>query len=73
MAKEFALEEQMRWLDMKRLGVSVTREALDDDKMSRFYTLEANDYRYALPIPEESELMYNNISQNPGWVEKKGN
>lgn len=71
--KEFALEEQMRWLDMKRLGVSVTREALDDDKMSRFYTLEANDYRYALPIPEESELMYNNISQNPGWVEKKGN
>ena len=69
--KEFALEEQMRWLDMKRLRVSVTREALDDDNMSQFYTLEANDYRYALPIPEEAELMYNNISQNPGWPASK--
>ncbi|MFR5657405.1 MAG: RagB/SusD family nutrient uptake outer membrane protein [Butyricimonas faecihominis] len=69
--KEFALEEQMRWLDMKRLGVSVTREALDDDNEPKIYKLEANDYRYALPIPEELELMYNNIPQNPGWLEKK--
>ncbi len=69
--KEFALEEQMRWLDMKRLGVSVSREALDDDNKVQVYTLEANDYRYALPIPEESELMYNNISQNPGWPASK--
>ncbi len=71
--KEFALEEQMRWLDMKRLGVSVKREALDDDNNVQTYRLEANDYRYALPIPEELELMYNNIPQNPGWLENKKN
>ena len=69
--KEFALEEQMRWLDMKRLGVSVTREALDENNKIQEYRLEADDYRYALPIPEESELIYNNISQNPGWLENK--
>lgn len=66
--KEFVLEEQMRWLDMKRLGISITREAIDEATNAvRKYTLEGNDYRYALPIPTEWELMYNNIPQNPGW------
>ena len=31
--KEFVLEEQMRWLDMKRLGVSVSREASDEESL----------------------------------------
>lgn len=66
--KEFVLEEQMRWLDMKRLGIAVTREASDDESLGlKTYTLEANDYRYALPIPLDYELQYNNIQQNPGW------
>ena len=66
--KEFILEEQMRWLDMKRLGVSVSREASDDESLGlKVYTLDANDYRYTLPIPLDSELQYNNIQQNPGW------
>lgn len=66
--KEFVLEEQMRWLDMKRLGVAVSRDANDDESTGvSTYTLEANDYRYALPIPVEYELQYNNIQQNPGW------
>lgn len=29
--KEFVLEEQIRWLDMKRLGISVSREAIDEE------------------------------------------
>lgn len=66
--KEFVLEEQMRWLDMKRLGVAVSREANDDESLGlKIYTLESNDYRYAFPIPLDSELQYNNILQNPGW------
>ncbi|MEG1738094.1 MAG: RagB/SusD family nutrient uptake outer membrane protein, partial [Odoribacter sp.] len=66
--KEFVLEEQMRWLDMKRLGVAISRDAMDEETNAvRTYTLDANDYRYALPIPTDLELMHNNIPQNPGW------
>lgn len=66
--KEFILEEQSNWLDMKRTGMKVTRQALDRETGEiETYTLEADDYRYALPIPESSELRFNNIPQNPGW------
>ena len=65
--KEFGLEELMRWIDMKRLGVTVTREATGDNNYVQVYTLEANDYRYTLPIPVEEELLHHNIPQNPGW------
>ncbi len=65
--KEFGLEELMRWIDMKRLGVTVTREATGDNNDVQVYTLEANDYRYTLPIPVEEELLHHNIPQNPGW------
>ena len=66
--KEFVLEEQIRWLDMKRLGISVSREAIDEETNAvHSYSLESNDYRYALPLPSDYELQYNNILQNPGW------
>lgn len=66
--KEFVLEEQMTWLDMKRIGAKVTRKAKDEATNElKDYTLEANDYRYTFPIPADYELKYNNIPQNPGW------
>ena len=66
--KEFCYEFEHRWVDMKRLGLSVTRfgKAEDSNELIE-YKLEGDDYRYALPIPVNSELKYNNIIQNPGW------
>ena len=66
--KEFCGEFDMRWLDMKRLNLSCTRRGLDEKSQGlRDYTLQAKDYRYALPIPMEEELSFNKIPQNPGW------
>ncbi len=67
--KELCFEYGSRWLDMKRLGVTCTREGYSkEDEDVQIYTLKADDYRYALPIPTDVELDYNNISQNPGWT-----
>ena len=61
-------EYDMRWLDMKRLKMAVSREGIDEKSQQvKTYKLESNDYRYALKIPIESELVYNKIPQNPGW------
>jgi len=30
--------------------------------------LQSDDYRYALPIPVDIEIDYNDIPQNPGWT-----
>lgn len=68
--KELCFEYGSRWLDMKRLGLSCTREGLDEKNEGvQTYTLEFDDYRYALPIPTDIELnLHNNIKQNPGWT-----
>ncbi len=67
--KELCFEYGSRWLDMKRLGISFKREGYSKtDEDTHTYTLEKDDYRYALPIPTEIELDYNNINQNPGWT-----
>ncbi len=67
--KELCFEYGSRWLDMKRLGIACTRKGYSKESEDvQTYTLEANDYRYALPIPADIELDYNNISQNPGWT-----
>lgn len=66
--KEFCGEYDMRWLDMKRLKMKISRIALNDKGLTeKIYTLESDDYRYALRIPVESELSFNKIPQNPGW------
>ena len=52
----------------KRLKMAVSREGIDEKSQQvKTYKLESNDYRYALKIPIESELVYNKIPQNPGW------
>lgn len=67
--KEMCFEYGSRWLDMKRWGLSCSRPAYDKESGAvKIYTLEADDYRYALPIPYDTELDYNNIPQNPGWT-----
>ena len=55
---------------MKRLGLTCTREGLDEKKDGQqTYKLESDDYRYALPIPTSIELdLHNNVKQNPGWT-----
>lgn len=66
--KEFCGEYDMRWLDMKRLEMAVSRLGVDERSQEvKIYKLESKDYRYALKIPIESELTYNKIPQNPGW------
>lgn len=62
--KEFVAEDDICWLDMKRLGLKMERKIAGIT-----FTLEgANDYRYAFPIPL-SEINNNKyIEQNPGWT-----
>jgi len=50
--------------------LAVNREALDPESDEvKIYSLEKDDYRYALPIPAESEMNYNDkMEQNPGWT-----
>ena len=51
-------------------SLAVNREALDPESDEvKIYSLEKDDYRYALPIPAESEMNYNDkMEQNPGWT-----
>lgn len=66
--KEFCFELDFRYLDIKRLELAVSRQAIDvTTGSSKLCTLDAGDYRYTLPIPNDNELMYNKIPQNPGW------
>ena len=60
--REFYTELDFRWLDMKRLGVTITRYNKGERN-----TLEPYDFRYTLPIPPEELKTNKNIRQNPGW------
>lgn len=68
---ELCFENGSRWLDMKRLGIGCNRMGISKESANvENYTLEANDYRFALPIPASDELNYNaDLSQNPGWTD----
>ena len=59
---EFYMENDMRWLDMKRLGVSMQRVIAGEK-----FTLEPHDFRYTFPIPEKEMALNKNMVQNPGW------
>ena len=61
---EFYHEQDMWWLDMKRLGSRVERVI-----NGSVYVLEPDDFRYALPIPQDEMLVNKNMIQNPGWDE----
>ena len=61
--KEFLAETDIRWIDMKRLGVSVEREV-----EGFTYKLEKDDWRYTFPIPQAEIDMNPGLKQNPGWI-----
>lgn len=62
--REFYMENDFRWLDMKRLGETMTRIVSGET-----FTLEANDFRYACPIPASEIKRNKNMVQTPGWEE----
>lgn len=59
---EFYHEQDMWWLDMKRLGVRMERVV-----NGTLYVLEPNDFRYCFPIPASEMEVNKNMVQNPGW------
>lgn len=60
--KEFFQENDIRWLDMKRLGVKVERFIAGD-----IVVLQPDDFRYNFPIPAREMKLNKNMVQNPGW------
>lgn len=60
--REFYLENDMIWLDMKRLG-----ERLERTINGSTMVLEPNDFRYTFPIPQKEMERNKKMVQNPGW------
>jgi len=60
---EFYQEIDMIWLDIKRLGITISKNIEGE-----LYTLEPNDYRLSFIIPSSEMLRNDNMIQNPGWV-----
>ena len=61
---EFYHEQDMWWLDMKRIGTRMERVI-----NGTLYVLEPDDYRYCFPIPQSEMKVNKNMIQNPGWDE----
>lgn len=61
---EFYHEQDMWWLDMKRLGTRMERVV-----NGTLYVLEPDDWRYCFPIPQSEIEVNRNMVQNPGWDE----
>ena len=59
---EFYQENDVLWLDMKRMGITVERKINGQN-----HVLKSNDFRYCLPIPLEEISVNENIEQTPGW------
>lgn len=60
--KEFYMEGDKVWLDMKRFGDTMERTIAGEKNY-----LTADDFRYCFPIPAR-EMQYNKkMEQNPGW------
>ena len=60
--REFYMENDFRWLDMKRLGIRMERVISGEN-----FILEPDDFRYAFPIPAKEIELNSNMIQNPGW------
>jgi hypothetical protein len=65
--KEFCGEQDMRWIDMKRNDITITRNYNDVAGTPLEVTLLGNDYRYAFYIPDSELSLNKKLSQNPGW------
>lgn len=61
-SREFYMENDFRWLDMKRLGITLKRTI-----GRHTYTLTPDDFRYSFPIPAKEIELNRNLDQNPGW------
>lgn len=60
--KEFLLENDFLWLDMKRLGATMTR-TVNGEKVE----LKSDDFRYTFPIPAREMIENKKMKQNPEW------
>lgn len=60
--REFYMENDFRWLDMKRLGVRLER-SIGGERV----VLEPDDFRYCFPIPARELHLNKNMVQTPGW------
>ena len=65
--KEFCFEPYIRWCDMRRIGVEMSRKPRNKQEEPEAYKLTKDDFRYTMPIPKKAELKDNDIAQNPGW------
>jgi starch-binding outer membrane protein, SusD/RagB family len=58
--------EGFRFFDLKRRGLGVSRLAVDVQS-NNWLNLAANDYKFALPIPQHEILANPNTTQNSGY------
>lgn len=63
--REFIWEDGLRWIDIKRLGLSITHVYYDEQGNASTFTLESNSPLYALPIPQDAISKNVNLVQNP--------
>ena len=64
--RELCLEENFRWVDIKRWGLAITHNYTDPFGTATTYTLNAgNNLIYALPIPYDVVARNYNLQQNP--------
>lgn len=58
--------EGFRYYDLKRNSLPISR-IIADVQSTEWLTLPSSDYRFTLPIPQESLLANPNTRQNPGY------
>ncbi|MCJ8209759.1 RagB/SusD family nutrient uptake outer membrane protein [Mucilaginibacter sp. RS28] len=63
--RELCLEENFRWVDIKRWNLSVTHTLIDPSGTSSTYTLASGSNSYALQIPYDVMARNYNLQQNP--------
>ena len=63
--RELCLEDNHRWVDIKRWGLSVTHKYIDAGGTSTQYTLASGSNIYALPIPYTALDNNASLAQNP--------
>lgn len=54
----------LRWMDLKRLNKDSANIILTRQVNGQTYTLQPNDLRYALPLPEDI-IQITGMQQNP--------